>query len=82
MKFNVPFDKTVIVGKDDEANLPGLAYRHLGDTALWWVLLEYNGLVDPIKDVVVGLTLKIPQRKSLIAYLESSRSQTETTITI
>ena len=79
-RFNVPYDRVIRVSASDEANLPGIAYRYLGDTSLWWVLLEYNGLTDPIEDLKVGMSLKIPQRKALIAYLESSRAIEESTV--
>ena len=72
MRFNIPTEKSITLTAADESNLPGLAFKYLGDTSLWWVLLEYNGLYDPISDVIAGNTLKIPSRRDLISYLESS----------
>lgn len=82
MRFNVPFDRVITVTEAYVANLPGIAHDLLGDVALWWVLLEYNGLSDPILDVKVGTALRIPQRTSLIAYLESSQPDGDRTIII
>jgi hypothetical protein len=72
MRFNVPTEKTVALSAADAANLPGLAHRLLGDKSLWWVLLEYNGLYNPIEDIRPGILLNIPSRSALITYLETT----------
>lgn len=70
VRFNVPAASTIVVDSSTEANLPYLAHTHLGDQNLWWVLLYYNGLTDPIGDVYASAVLRIPDRSSLITYLE------------
>ena len=72
MRFNVPTEQTIRLTSADEHNLPGLAFKYLGDVSLWWVLLEYNGLYDAISDVRAGLVLRIPSRTALITYLETT----------
>lgn len=71
IRFNVPAQQTIRLSASDEHNLPGLAFKHLGDVELWWVLLDYNGLDDAISDVKAGTLLRIPSRTALISYLES-----------
>lgn len=75
LRYNIPTESTIVLTAADENNLPGLAYTHLGDKSLWWVLLSYNGLYDPIEDVKAGLKLKIPSRRALITYLETTTDQ-------
>lgn len=82
MRFNLASDRTIIVDARWESNLPGLAEEVLGDMNLYWVLLAYNGLVDPIEDVKPGVVLRIPRRKDLVAYLEREISYTEKTVQI
>lgn len=72
MRFTLPIEKIITVDSSMSANLPGLAHRHLGETSLWWVLLYFNGLQDPVQDVVAGLQLRIPSRRSVVAMLEST----------
>jgi len=72
IRHNVPVQQTIRVTVADEHNLPGLAFKYLGDVALWWVLLDYNGLYDAIEDVKAGLVLRIPSRTALISYLETT----------
>lgn len=73
MRYNVPTERTLTLRPQDEANLPGLAEKYLGDRHLWWVLLEYNGLYDPIGEIKAGYVLRIPSRSALIAYLETTQ---------
>ena len=72
MAFNIGAERTIQLSAADEHNLPGLAFKYLGDVALWWVLLEYNGLYDAIEDVKAGMVLRIPSRSSIISYLETT----------
>jgi nucleoid-associated protein YgaU len=71
IRFGVPSSVSVEVDSATEANLPGLADKYLGDQALWWIILEYNGLVDPIEDITPGTVLRIPERRSVIQYLDA-----------
>lgn len=36
-------------------------YRH----NLWPIILKYNNIVDPMEELVVGLTLQIPAREDI-----------------
>lgn len=70
MRFNVPCATTLIVDSSLEVNLPLMAHTYLGDQTLWWTILYYNGLTDPISDIFSLKVLNIPDRQSLISYLE------------
>lgn len=34
---------------------------------LWWAILEYNGIADPVFGLIPGLVLKIPEINRLLA---------------
>lgn len=51
-------------------NLPTIAHRYLGETDLWWAILMYNQLTDPVDDIQPGLKLKIPRKSELVQLLE------------
>jgi hypothetical protein len=70
LRFNVPTATTIVVDSSLEANLPHIAYEFFGDTSLWWTLLYYNGIHDPISDIYSLTILRIPDRQALISYLE------------
>lgn len=85
LAFAVPCVGTIIVDATYEANLPLVAAHKLGNPDLWWALLMYNGLVDPIGGVHIGSRLRIPDKASLLAVLnlnvdEVTDSNTSVTI--
>lgn len=80
IRYNLPAERTIQLKAEDAHNLPGLAFRLLGDTSLWWVLLDFNGLYDAIEDIRPGMYLRIPSRTNLIAYLETAADTTSNLI--
>ena len=62
IKFALPAVRKIFVTDAFEANLPGIAYQLWGDPdfGYWWVLGLFNGIIDPINDVVRGRVLLIP----------------------
>jgi len=81
IRFNIQSSQQIQLTAVDAANLPGLAYRLLGDTSLWRVLLAFNGLTDPISDIATGMILLIPTKAQVIAYL-GRQVNTYTSLTI
>lgn len=75
MHLHVAASSTVVIDSTWEANLPGLAAEKLGDRFLWWALLMYNGIVDPVKEVFPGVVLRIPDPGQLKSYLALRRAQ-------
>lgn len=71
LRFAMVATRSIEVDASTEANLPGLAETYLGDQSLWWVILEFNGLLDPIQDIRAGVQLLIPERRAVIAFLEA-----------
>ena len=66
-----------VVTSEDIANLPGISFKIYGTTDLWRILLEYNGLTDPLSDIHVGLTLRVPDKSDILTLLSQS-TDTET----
>lgn len=69
MRFAVKLSQQIMVDAGTAYNLPGIAHTYLGSEHLWWTILMYNGLADPLNDITPGTVLNIPERASLIAYL-------------
>ena len=70
VRFAVSVGKIITIDSGTEANLPLIAEREMGDQYLWWVLLDFNGLLDPIQDITPGRKLKIPDRAGLLSFLQ------------
>lgn len=74
IRFALSPASTMTVTEADMSNLVGIAYRFYGDRSLWYMLLAYNGLQDPVQDVYPGLVLNMPSKSSVIAYLSAQQT--------
>ena len=70
-----------VVSSDDIANLPGISFKLYGTTDLWRILMEYNGLSDPLSDIYIGLVLRVPDKSDILTLL-SQNDETGETVTI
>jgi len=55
-----PSDIVYVVEKKYEGKPQLLGYVWYGDEGLWWVIAQYNGIIDPIEEIVEGKVLLIP----------------------
>jgi hypothetical protein len=53
-------DLIYFVEKIYESQPRKLALLFYGDEELWWVICQYNGLLDPVSDLIEGKQLLIP----------------------
>ena len=37
-----------------------LGYMFYGDEGLWWVVCQYNGIIDPLNELVTGKLILVP----------------------
>jgi hypothetical protein len=82
LRFNVPVQKKVTLNAAQAYNLPGLSQELFTDTSLWLALLAFNGLSDPLTDVYPGLTLNVPTKADLVAYIGQSNKAASASVTI
>lgn len=45
--------------------LQTIAYRHLGDVKLWWIVGEFNEIVNPFEEIEPGTRIRLPSRTRL-----------------
>ena len=53
-------DVRFVVDSRSEGRPDLIAQAMLGDSKLWWLLLQYNSVLDPFAEVSIGRVLKIP----------------------
>lgn len=75
MKFVLTTSKVFVVTDAYESNLPGIAFTLYQDPGLWWVLAMYNGIIDPIDEIVTGLKLNVPDLAAINAFLDVNTKQ-------
>ena len=82
IRFNIQQTQQVQLDSSTAYNLPGLAYQLYGDTSLWYGLMLYNGLSDPLTDIQPGTVLLVPPKSSVLAYLSRQSSSSSNKVTI
>ena len=84
IRYRIQNYSTYKVKASDVANLPGISFNVYGTVSLWRVILEFNGLSDPINDVQIGMTLNIPDKSAVASMLSKplSTGSSSNTITI
>jgi hypothetical protein len=82
IRFNIQPNSKVTLDDSTAYNLPGIAYAAFGDSSLWRGLLAYNGLNDPLTDVYPGLSLAIPTKSDIVAYISKQTANNSQAITI
>lgn len=51
--------------------LHSIAYKIYKDVSLWWVVADFNEVIDPYAGLVAGDTLRVPSRARLFMELLS-----------
>jgi len=57
-----------------------ISKKYYGTEELWWIICQFNGVVNPLEDLYVGLEIKIPKYQELIIYLQNSVNKTNSRI--
>lgn len=47
-----------------------IAHLFLGDTRLWWLIAQFNAVLDPFHEIVEGRILRIPTKERVRAMLQ------------
>lgn len=53
-------DELIVVSQKYEHRIDLLASDYLNDSHLWWVIAQYNAILDPYAEIVQGTYLRIP----------------------
>lgn len=65
-KFNFSADDTPIVITGRHINrIDLIAHDFLGNSKLWWVIAQYNSIIDPHSEIVEGKYLRIPSSSAV-----------------
>jgi hypothetical protein len=82
IRFNVQQQQQIQLDNSTAYNLPGLAYQLYSDTSLWYGLMVYNGLSDPLTDIQPGMVLKVPTKADILAYISRQTTTKQQVLTI
>jgi hypothetical protein len=82
IRFSVRINQTITLTSAQAYNLPGLSQELFNDTSLWLALLAFNGLSDPLTDVYPVLSLNVPYKSDIVAYVSQNNRASTNTVTI
>jgi hypothetical protein len=60
-----PSDFIYVMEKKYEGRPDILGYVFYGDPLFWWVICQYNAILDPFAELVEGKVLLIPQQQRI-----------------
>jgi hypothetical protein len=82
IRLMVSPSREYVVKAADEANSFGIAYNVYGDPGYWWIVCFYNGILNPITDIVPGTRLQLPSLADVNAFLTGQSAAEAATVTI
>lgn len=82
LRYIVPARDSYTITSADECNSPGLAFDFYGSRDYWWVILLFNGILDPVGGLYVGLTLQLPSLADVNAFLAAQDASTESDLNV
>ncbi len=62
-------DRVFVVDQAFMGRIDLIAQQFLGNSRLWWVIAQYNGLLDPHAEVSEGRVLRVPSKERVQAML-------------
>jgi hypothetical protein len=74
IRFLLPAKSTFVITSGFLANGPGIAFELYGATEYWPFLLFYNGIVDYMNELVLGLVLQVPSKNDIDSLLNTQDS--------
>lgn len=58
-------DRLYVVERKFEGRLDLISALFLNDPYLWWVIAQYNNVLDPHAEIIEGIALRIPARETV-----------------
>ena len=62
-------DIIYVVGRRWEGRIDLIANALLGDSRLWWLIAQYNAVLDPVNEIREGRVLRVPLKDRAQAFL-------------
>lgn len=60
-------DMSYIIEQIYEGRPDKLAYVTYGDSSLWWILLQYNNILDLTEEFIAGREILVPTRERVLS---------------
>ena len=67
---------THVISQAFEGRPDLISHKLYGSVDLWWVVCQFNGVVNPFTDLYVGLLIKVPDYSQLMHVLHEALEET------
>ena len=64
-----PTDRVYVVEPIYEGRLDNISNAFYGEPRYWWVIAQFNNILDPSTEIITGRTLLIPTKDRLMLML-------------
>lgn len=72
--YRDPTDVLYVMEKKYEGRPDLLGFVFYGDSSLWWIIAQFNGILDPMEELIEGKVLLIPQLERIKNDLKSQKN--------
>lgn len=62
------------VSESDIGRIDIIAWRHYNDVSMWWVIAYYNGIANPLTQLVPGAVLLVPKKEFVVKAMEQQNT--------
>jgi len=60
-----------VVRAEEIGRLDIISTEYYDDPRLWWAIAHVNRILNPLNDMVIGMTLIIPRKEAVVAAIET-----------
>ena len=71
-----------MITHSSEGRLDIISNKFYGIPDLWWIIGMYNGIINPIFEIKVGINLRIPDRNQVDTLLQISTQPSNSSTTV
>lgn len=82
LRYGATLETVITIDSRYEANLPGLAFDYYGNQEMWRVIMEFNGIQDPLNEVLVGVLIRMPSQASVDAFFTKTSTDLNPTLVL
>ena len=82
LRYGATAENVITIDARYEANLPGLAFDYYGDQEMWRAIMAFNGLTDPINDVITGVLIGLPSQASIDSFFAKNSTNLNPTLSL
>lgn len=74
---NITKYSTHVISQSFEGRPDLISYKLYSTVDLWWVVCQFNGVINPFTDLRVGMLIKVPDYSQVMHLLHEATEETQ-----